>query len=379
MSASSGARRDATIGWLYRRVLKPIFFRFDPESTHRRMIRVGQLLGRSAVTRRLTQSMFGFRNSMLRTSVAGLSFENPVGLSAGFDKEGELLEITPSVGFGFMEIGSITGSPSTGNPKPRLWRLPKSRGLVVHYGLNSSGSLAVASRLYGQPTTMPLFMSIAKANHPDFDPEEAGIADYVRAANNLRGVGAVRVINISCPNTTGGEPFVDPTRLDHLLGALGEMMQARPTFIKLPVDCTDRQYDDIIDVAGRHRLTGFICTNLSKRRDNPAILDDHVPPHGGISGKVVEAASDRVLRYVYAKTEGRMPLIGVGGIFSAEDAYKKIRAGASLVALITGMVYQGPQLIGEINRGLVRLLQRDGFQHIAEAVGTDGFQGAGHY
>lgn len=371
MLSGTGARRDATIGWLYRHILKPVYFRLDPEFVHERMSHVGMTLGKFSVTRALTRRMFGFQHPSLQTTVAGLEFPNPVGLSAGFDKEGRLIDILPSVGFGFMEIGSITGSYSAGNKKPRLWRLPKSRGLVVHYGLNSSGSMAVASRLYGQQTAVPLFVSIAKANHPDFDSEISGIADYVRAATNLRGIGAARVINISCPNTTGGEPFIQPERLDHLLGALGEAIQQQPTFIKLPADCSDAEIDGIVATAQRHGITGFICTNLTKRRDNGQIHDAVVPPKGGLSGKIVEAQSNHVLRHVYKITDGQMPLIGVGGIFSAEDAYKKIRSGASLVALITGMIYQGPQLIGEINRGLVELLQRDGFENISEAVGID--------
>lgn len=371
MGETHGATRDAIIGWLYRHVLKPIFFTVDPEQMHDRMTHVGARLGRLSITRAMTRMMFGFQHPMLHTKVAGMNFTNPVGLSAGFDKEGKLIDILPLVGFGFMEIGSITGSPCAGNPKPRLWRLKKSRGLVVHYGLNSSGSANIGGRLAGKKTSIPLFVSIAKANHPDFDSEEAGIADYVRAATNLQGVGQVRVINISCPNTTGGEPFFDPARLDRLLGSLSEMIHATPTFIKLPVDGTDAEFDGIIETSQRHGITGFICTNLTKRRDGGQIRDLEIPPKGGISGKVVEADSNRVLRYVFKKTEGKMPLIGVGGIFTAEDAYKKIRLGASLVSLITGMIFEGPQVIGEINRGLVRLLQRDGFSSIAEAVGVD--------
>lgn len=371
MGDNSGARRDAVMGWLYRHILKPIFFLVEPERMHDRMTEVGERLGKFRLTRGMTRLMFGYNHPMLRTTVAGIDFTNPVGLSAGFDKEGKLIDILPSVGFGFMEIGSVTGSPSVGNPKPRLWRLPKSRGLVVHYGLNSTGSAKIGSRLAGQKTIIPLFVSIAKANSDEFDSEDAGVADYVRASNNLRGVGQVRVINISCPNTTGGEPFVDPVRLERLLRSLSEMIHAVPTLIKLPVDCTNVEYDSIIDISKRHGITGFICTNLSKRRDNPAIVDEHVPPLGGISGKVVEADSNRVLRYVYHKTNGTMPLIGVGGIFSAEDAYTKIRSGASLVALVTGLIFQGPQLIGQINRGLVRLLQRDGLENISQAIGLD--------
>lgn len=371
MGETTGASRDKIIGWFYRSLLKPVFFRLDAETVHDQMSRLGVLLGKTPMTRWLTRRLLGYRHPILATTVANMKFANPVGLSAGFDKEGKLIDIIPDVGFGFIEIGSVTGSFSAGNQKPRLWRLPKSRGIVVHYGLNSSGSMAVASRLFGKTSRLPLFVSIAKANHPDFDQEAAGIADYVRAANNLRGIGQARVINISCPNTSGGELFIDPERLDRLLGALTESLHNVPTFIKLPADCADAVFDGIITTAQRHAITGFICTNLTKRRDGGRIIETNIPPQGGISGKVVEETSNRVLRYVYQRTGGRMPLIGVGGIFSAEDAYAKIRAGASLVALVTGMIYQGPQLIGEVNRGLVRLLKRDGFTSVEQAVGSD--------
>ncbi len=368
---TAGATRDAIVHWLYRYILKPILFLFDPEFIHDRMTGVGKLLGRYSLLRWKTSKVFGFQHPMLNTTVAGMTFSNPVGLSAGFDKEGQLISILPAVGFGFMEIGSVTGSPSVGNEKPRLWRLQKSQGLVVHYGLNSSGSANVAARLHGKKTDVPMFISIAKANHPDFDREEAGIADYVRAANNFRDIGQARVINISCPNTTGGEPFIDPARLDRLLGALTEMIHTVPTFIKLPADCTVEELDGIIVVAQRHYITGYICTNLTKRRDNGHVHDHEVPVDGGLSGKIVQDSSNETLKHVYKITGGKSVLIGVGGIFTAADAYKKIRAGASLVALITGMIFEGPQVIGEINRGLVWLLKQDGFSNISEAVGAD--------
>ena len=373
MSGRDGAvaARDAVLGFGYRRLVKPLAFRLDEETVHDRVSSLGTALGRSGLTRGLTRAMFGYEHPALAVEVAGIRFRNPLGLSAGFDKEGRLLDILPSVGFGFVEIGSITGSPSSGNPKPRLWRLPKSRALVVNYGLNSSGSAVAAQCLRGKRFGVPVAISIAKANHPDFDTIEAGIADYVLAARNMRGLGAVRVVNISCPNTTGGEPFLDASHLDNLLTALDPLPADQPVFIKLPADATNAELDGIIKISVKHQVTGFICTNLSKRRDAPGIVDTNVPQQGGISGKVVEARSNEVLAYVYRQTEGRMPLIGVGGVFTADDAYRKIRLGASLVSLITGMVYRGPSVLSEIKRGLVRLLQRDGFTSVGEAVGVD--------
>ncbi|MBI5466625.1 MAG: quinone-dependent dihydroorotate dehydrogenase [Candidatus Kerfeldbacteria bacterium] len=363
--------RDAVLGGGYRAVVKPLAFQFDPEMVHDRISYFGMTLGRFGLTRAVTRAMFGYEHPLLATTVAGMQFRNPIGLSAGFDKEGRLIDVIPAVGFGFMEIGSVTGSPSPGNAKPRLWRLPRSRALVVHFGLNSSGSAAVASRLATHPCRIPLFVSLAKANLPAFDGQTTGISDYVTAATNLRDVGAAKVINISCPNTTGGEPFADPAAFDALLTAIDQVGVTQPTFIKLPIHLPWSQLDEVLDVAERHQVTGFICTNLIKDRTQAKILDRQVPAKGGISGKVIWERSNEVLAHVYQRTGARLPLIGVGGVFSADDAYQKIRLGASLVQLITGMIYRGPSLISEIKRGLVARLQRDGFSSVAAAVGAD--------
>lgn len=365
------AGRDTVLSWCYRYLLKPIYFRFDPESVHGRLTQAGRLLGHHALTREMTRIAFGYEHPMLATTLAGIPLRNPVGLSAGFDKEGQLIEVMPAVGFGFMEIGSITGSPSAGNPKPRLWRLPKSNALVVHLGLNSSGSAAVATRLRTVRPCLPVGISIAKANHPEYDSLEAGLAEYRRAAEHLRGLGAFRVINISCPNTTGGEPFAKRECLRRLLTEVMPVVSGQPVFVKLPVDVNVDELNAILDECLTQGVTGFICTNLTKKRDLLTIHDAIVPPRGGISGKVVEPLSNEALAHVYRWTGGRVPLIGVGGIFTAEDAYRKIRLGATAVQLITGMIYRGPMVVSEIKRGLVRLLRADGFRSVAEAVGVD--------
>lgn len=363
--------RNAVIGSLYRAVLKPGFFHLDPEFVHDRMTHAGRVLGSTAPTRAITRGMFGYRHPMLRQSVAGIDFVNPVGLAAGFDKEGRLVNILPNVGFGFMEIGSVTGRPCPGNAKPRLWRLPKSRSLVVHYGLKSDGAEVVSARLRNVQPRFPLGMSIAKANLAACDDLTAGVADYVQAATKLTPLAAYVTVNISCPNTSGGEPFVRPENLEILLQALDPIVRGRPTFIKLPAYLTAEDIRNILAVARRHQITGFVCTNLTKDRNNPAIRDAYVPPRGGLSGKVVEQLANDTLAEVARQSQGQFVLIGVGGIFSAADAYKKIRLGASLVQLITGMIYRGPQLISEINSGLVQQLRRDGFKNISEAVGAD--------
>lgn len=356
---------------VYQVVLKPIFFRFDPENIHDRMLHVGKRLSRYAFTRALTRVGFGYSNPMLEQTLLGIDFKNPIGLAAGFDKNAELTEIMPSVGFGFEEVGSITGEACLGNEKPRLWRLKKSRGLLVNYGLKNDGSQAIAARLKNKHFTFPLGTSIAKTNSPATCELDVGIADYVKAFTEFTTIGAYYTINISCPNAFGGQPFTDPARLDALLSSLDRIPTGKPIFIKFSPDITRDNIDQIIQVVEQHRVHGLICTNLTKKRDNPKITDENVPPLGGMSGKIVEDMANDMIKYLYAKVKNKYVIIGCGGVFSAEDAYRKIRLGASLVQLITGMIYQGPQVISEINRGLVQLLKRDGFTNISQAIGRD--------
>ncbi len=363
--------RESVIHFLYTHVFKPIVFQIDPEKIHDNMVAFGESLGKYALARRITAFLFDFEHPALAQRIRGIDFRNPVGLSGGFDKNGRLTEILPEVGFGFMEIGSITGERCEGNPKPRMWRLKKSRSLLVHYGLNNRGARAIARRLRGKTFRIPVGINIAKTNNQETVTKEAGAADYLRAYREMRQVGDYVTINISCPNAFGGCPFTDKAYLEYLLTELATVPKTKPVFIKLSPDLTHLEIDDIIALARRFKLDGFICSNLTKPRENPRILDGDFPEYGGMSGKIVDDLSDRLIEYVFRQVGKEYVIIGVGGIFSAEDAYRKIRKGASLVQLITGMVFEGPQLIGAINHGLVGLLKRDGYQNITEAIGVD--------
>lgn len=355
----------------YRHVMKPIFFRFDPEVVHDHMTRVGQILGRWAVLRALTRFAFDAPiNPALVSHIAGIQFPNPIGLAAGFDKNAHLWNILPDVGFGFAELGSITGQPCAGNPRPRLWRLPDDEALVVYYGLKNDGADAIAARLAHMHARIPIGISAARTNSPHTTEVAAGIVDYCAVVDRFRGIGDYLTINVSCPNTCGGEPFTDPQLLDQLLREV-DIRAEKPVFLKLAADLTPVQLDAIIEVADQHNVAGFVSSNLTKNRSQLSLRSAVVPDHGGISGRAVQQLSDQQIQYLYRHTKGKYHIIGVGGIFSAEDAYRKIRLGASLLQLITGMVYRGPQLIGQLNRGLLRLLKRDGYASIPEAVGVD--------
>lgn len=363
--------RESVIHFLYTHVFKPVVFQIDPENIHDSMIIFGESLGKYALVRRVVALLFDYQHPLLVQNIRGIVFRNPVGLSGGFDKNGRLTDILPDVGFGFMEIGSITGERCEGNPRPRMWRLKKSRSLLVHYGLNNMGARTIARCLRGKKFRIPVGINIAKTNNKETVLKEAGTRDYVRAYHEMRHVGDYVTLNISCPNAYGGCPFTDKVYLEYLLTKLATVPKTKPIFIKLSPDLTEQEIDDIIVLVRRFKLDGFVCSNLTKPRENPHIFDTDFPEYGGMSGKVVDHLSDRLIEYVFRQVGKEFVIIGVGGIFSAEDAYRKIRKGASLVQLITGMVFEGPQLIGGINHGLVHLLKRDGFQNITEAVGAD--------
>jgi dihydroorotate dehydrogenase len=367
--------KNAVIHWLYVHILKPIFFIQDPEAVHDGMTRVGEILGNNAFTRRVTSVLFNYRNSILEQTVCGTKFKNPIGLAAGFDKDARLTQILPAVGFGFEEIGSVTGEFCEGNPKPRLWRLPKSRALIVYYGLKNNGAEEISKRLSTKKFSIPIGTSVAKTNSEKTNSTEAGVADYLKAYRLLADIGSYTTINISCPNAFGGQPFTDPEKLEQLLLEISKLPKTKPIFLKMPPDLSLENVDRIIELARRFKIDGFICTNLTKDRidaDIRAKIKENLPTDkGGISGKVIQKLSDDLIKYIYAKTKGEFVIVGCGGIFSTEDAYRKIRLGASLLQLITGMIFEGPQLIGEINRGLVVLLKKDGYKNVSEAVGVD--------
>lgn len=371
--------RNGLFKGFYKLVLKPIFFSFDPEVVHDRMIGAGKWIGKFKLLRLFTWWQFGYKNTVLEQNLLGLKFVSPVGLAAGFDKNAELTGILPELGFGFAELGSVTGEPCVGNPKPRLWRLKKSESIVVYYGLKNDGaevlsaklSKLLASRL-GRAKDFVYGVSVAKTNCSATVDLEAGIDDYLKAYRLMQPVADYITINISCPNAFGGQPFTDAKRLEKLLEKLDKFYDKKcPVLVKISPDLSMNQVDEILDVCDRFRVDGYVCTNLTKIREYDKIKDVDVPEVGGLSGKLVSGKSDDLIAHVYQRTQGKKLIVGVGGVFSARDAYAKIRLGANLVQLITGMIFEGPSSIADINLGLVELLKKDGFKSIEEAVGAD--------
>lgn len=363
--------------WGYRYVAKPIMFRHKPDAVHHQLIKTAKGVQRLPGVRVLPQ-LWSYQHTMLRTEVAGIVFRNPVGLSAGFDKAIEMPPLMKRVGFGWMTGGSVTLGAYEGNPKPWFHRLPESKSLVVYAGLPSEGTEVVATRVTRYPRHLfagfPLNVSVAKTNAQTSVGDDAGVKDYCASLAVFDTLSHVTMleVNISCPNTFGGEPFTTPARLEKLLKGVDALALTKPVFIKMPINLSLKEFDALLRVIVTHRVAGVTIGNLMKDRSKVK-LKDPLPDSikGNLSGRPTKELTTQLVARTYRTYGDKLIVVGVGGIMSAEDAYEKIRAGASLVALITGLIYEGPQLVGDINRGLVRLLKRDGFSSVAEAVGKD--------
>ena len=316
------------------------------------------------ITKKLTSKLFNYQHPSLEQKILGIKFKNPIGLSAGFDKNADLINIMGSVGFGFVEIGSVTAHPFEGNPGTRLKRIVDKESLYVNIGLKNEGSLTIKNKLKNKKFKIPYGINIAKTNCKENVAPKNAIKDYIFSLKTLKSFGSYFTINISCPNAFGGQPFTSPELYSSLLYEIEKLKIKKPVFIKLSPDLNKKQIDSILEISENYSISGFICTNLTKKR---------LKNTGGYSGKLVEKSSNNLLSYVYKKLKNKNKkyiLIGSGGISSTEDAFKKISLGANLVQLITGMIYQGPSLIGKINYDLVKILEKKGFKSISEAVGS---------
>ncbi|MDG2395413.1 quinone-dependent dihydroorotate dehydrogenase [Candidatus Thioglobus sp.] len=365
----------ASINYLvYRIIIRPLIFLWEAEYAHNQLKRFGSIVSSSVFGRFVLKSLFYFQHKSLNTTVDGITYNNPIGLSAGFDKDGELTDTYPLIGFGFAELGSFTGDVCPGNPGVgrRLFRLVKSKSILVWYGLNNQGAQSIAKRLKGKKFKIPIGISAAKTNNAaSFDLQDS-IDDYLKTVNAFTDIGHYYTINISCPNTQDGEPFVDQKNLDELLSALDKTKQeCKPVYIKMAADLEINEINTIVDACLKHKIDGLVLTNLTKPSMSDEYLKDELTfDKGALSGLPVQRISTNVIRHVYQRTRGKITIIGVGGVFNAEDAYEKITSGANLIEMITGMIFEGPQVVGEINRGLVELLKKDGFTSIEEAVGS---------
>ena len=338
-------------------LIRPLVFRLDPERAHRATIAALRLMP----VRRPPDLP-----ASLHTRVAGIDFASPVGLAAGFDKNAEVPEEILSLGFGFVEVGTVTPRPQPGNPRPRLFRLARDRAIINRLGFNNDGQPAAFDRLLQCSHVHGVIGVNVGANKDSAD----WVADYVSGVQAMSQVARYITINISSPNTPGLRGLQDAGALDELLAAVSGTRSARPIFLKVSPDLADGDHDRIVRSAIDHRIDALIVANTTVSRPD-SLRSKHKQQTGGLSGAPLKPLAIGALRKFRSASGGEMVLIGAGGIATADDAWERIRAGASLVQLYTGMVYDGPGIARRIARGLADRLTGEGLASIAEAVGTE--------
>jgi dihydroorotate dehydrogenase len=353
------------------KLIRPLLFKLDPESAHQKMLKLCAFVNGVGLTG-VVSSIYNFQNPKLETEIFGIKFKNPVGLAAGFDKEAKLVDFLPALGFGHLQVGDISFLPWPGSPKPRLFRLPEDNALINRMGQNNLGAYAIAVKLKSKRLPVPLCVSVVKT--PDLNiMGDKAVGDFVSGFKRLYPVGQLSVINVSCPNTAEGKTFEDPGALNILLDEIEKAKATiglqKPILVKISPDVTFEELDKILEVCEAHKIDGYILTNTSKARDGLKNTTSFVP-WGGMSGRPLRQKATELVRHAYKKLK-RPCIIGLGGIDSAETAYERIKAGASLIQLYTGLIYEGPGLVKKINQGLVKLLERDGFKNISEVVGVE--------
>ena len=339
---------------LYRHVLKPILFWFHPDTMHASFIAIGELCGRFSLTRALVALPYRYRGPDISQELDGIRFPLPVLLSAGFDPDGRLTRILRSVSFGGEEIGSTTAKPCPGNPRPWMTRLVRNKSLIVYKGLRNRGVEELIRHLRATPRVSDFILgiSIARTNEvAACATTEAGIEDYAESFKRLTeaGIGDYYTINISCPNVFGGETFTEPMLLRRLLARLRDISCTKPIYIKMPINVTESEFDELLQIADKSGVQGLVIGNLNKEYadlDHPEDAPSEF--RGGLSGKPCFARSNELLRRARQTYGRRFTLIGVGGIFTPDDAMAKFHAGADVVQLITGMVFNGPGLMKSI-------------------------------
>lgn len=340
---------------LYTSVLRPLLFLLNPEIVHD--------LGMALLSRGIFRGR-AFTDPVLEQEFFGTRFVNPLGLAAGFDKNAEALDYWAEFGFGHVEIGTVTPRPQPGNPRPRLFRLPRDKGLINRMGFNNAGAEEVGRRLAVARPNLPYGVNLGKNKET---PLEAAHEDYARAFDRLHEYGAYAVVNVSSPNTSGLRELQDKGALLRILASLKAIDPEKPLFIKLSPDLGDEALEECVAVALDGGATGLIATNTTVLRTG--LLDD---PHevGGLSGAPLRRRANEVMKQLHRASQGRLVLIGVGGICDGQDVYDRIAAGAHLVQVYTGWIYQGPSMAADCMEQLVGLMHVNRMESLAELRGT---------
>jgi dihydroorotate dehydrogenase len=356
------------------KLIRPLLFKIDSETIHNKMLALGGFLHSMGLDKALSP-LYNFHHQSLEQKVFDLDFINPVGLAAGFDKQGKIIDFLPNLGFGFLQIGDVSNLPWPGNPKPRLFRLTADQALINRLGQNNKGAQFLAGKITARKSKITLGVSVVKTPNPNI-LEAAAVQDFVSSFKILYPLSDFSVINVSCPNTAEGKTFEDSSALNDLLIEINkaklESKINKPILVKISPDLSFEELEKVLEVCESYKIDGYILTNTTKSRQGLKTSADIIENigKGGLSGQPLRQKSTEIIRHAY-KILKRPCIIGLGGINSAESAYEKIKAGASLIQIYTGLIYEGPGLVKKINKGLVELLKRDGFKNIAEAVGTD--------
>jgi|TARA_B110000116_G_scaffold108511_1_gene94179 dihydroorotate dehydrogenase len=336
---------------MYKFLIKPILFLFDPEWVHHTVFYLLKVIHRIPGVGSMIRGLYHLKDQRLERKLFGLTFPNPVGLAAGFDKDAKLYQELSNFGFGFIEIGTLTPKPQPGNPKKRLFRLPEDNGLINRMGFNNQGVVEAIERLKKNNGVL-IGGNIGKNK---ITPNDEAVSDYVQCFEALFPHVDYFVVNVSSPNTPNLRALQDKEPLQHLLQTLKNLNLKRtspkPILLKIAPDLIDDQLLDIIDIVTTVKIDGVIASNTTLSREG--LISSNRSEMGGLSGKPVAERSTEVIRFLYEKSNNAFPIIGVGGIHSSEDAINKLNAGASLIQLYTGFVYEGPGVIKKINKAIL--------------------------
>jgi dihydroorotate dehydrogenase len=334
-------------------------FCFDAESIHDFIVDAGKFAQKITPFNYAAKKIFRFDDERLHSKVFNIGFDNPVGLAAGFDKNAELVDLFYGLGFGFIEVGTLSAKPSKGADTPRIFRRVKEEALINSMGLPNAGIDSVISRL-SKKRPYPVGVNIAQSTNGCIYADEM-IEDVAYSFSKAAPLADYIALNISCPNVRAGKSFENPYALDDLLAELKKRNEKVSLLVKLSPDLSLHGLEEIISVCAMHSVDGYVISNTKRIQHNNA--------QKGLSGLPLQKASTDMIKKVYQLTNGKIPIIGVGGVDSAASAYEKISAGASLVQVYTGLIYQGPMVAKQINNGLLELMEKDGYSNIAHAVG----------
>lgn len=362
---------------LYNSIVRPILFRLPAESAHEFALKSLSIALSTQAARRLAAGRFQPDTSAALQRF-GLEFSNPIGLAAGFDKNGTAAQALASFGFGFIEVGSVTAVAQPGNPRPRLFRLPLDRALINRAGFNNCGAAQVAKNIRRRRPECVLGVNIGKSR--DVLIEEA-IPDYLKSFDAVYDIADYIAINVSSPNTPNLRELQRPEMLAELLQSLQQRNdelaerqahpKSKPLLLKIAPDLAETEIESIVSVAKNFKIAGLIATNTTVSRDGLQTSRAEVDRFGagGLSGAPLRQRANEVIALIYRLTSGQLPIIGVGGVFTAADAWEKFCAGASLIQMYTGFIYEGPGVARRINEGLAEILKREGFGSLEDAIG----------